>query len=163
MTVDTSKPFTVVTQWISSDNTDKGDLVEIRRLYVQNGKVIPNSKSSFPNLKAYDSVSDQYCKDQKGLFGDRPDFETKGGLKALGQSLDRGHVLVLSLWDDHEVHMLWLDSNYPTTVDPSKPGIARGSCDINSGKPDDVESKYPNSNVKFSNIKFGEIGSTYKN
>lgn len=41
--VDTSKPFTVVTQWITSDNTSNGDLVEIRRLYVQNGKVIMNS------------------------------------------------------------------------------------------------------------------------
>ena len=37
--VDTTKPFTVVTQWITSDNTDTGDLVEIRRKYVQNGKV----------------------------------------------------------------------------------------------------------------------------
>jgi cellulose 1,4-beta-cellobiosidase len=37
--VDTTKPFTVVTQWITSDGTDTGDLVEIRRKYVQGGKV----------------------------------------------------------------------------------------------------------------------------
>ena len=27
-------------------------------------------------------------------------------------------VLVMSLWDDHEVNMLWLDSTYPATVSP---------------------------------------------
>ena len=31
----------------------------------------------------------------------------------MGESLARGHVLVMSLGDDHEANMLWLDSNYP--------------------------------------------------
>ena len=31
----------------------------------------------------------------------------------MGDSMARGQVLVLSLWDDHEAHMLWLDSDYP--------------------------------------------------
>jgi len=158
--VDTTKPFTVVTQWLTTDNTTNGELSEIRRFYVQNGQVIPNSKANFPGLKAYDSVSDSFCKDQKTLFGDKADFENKGGLKALGDSLNRGVVLVLSLWDDHEVYMLWLDSNYPTTAPAGQPGIARGPCDVGSGRPTDVESKYPNSNVKFSNLKYGDIGST---
>ena len=35
--------MTVVTQFITSDGTDNGDLIEMRRLYVQNGKVIQNS------------------------------------------------------------------------------------------------------------------------
>ena len=37
----------------------------------------------------------------------------------------------------------------------------RGSCDPNGGDPDQIENQYPNSNVKFSNIRIGEIGSTY--
>lgn len=41
--VDTTKPFTVVTQFVTTDGTANGDLAEIRRVYVQNGKVIPNS------------------------------------------------------------------------------------------------------------------------
>jgi len=159
--VDSTKPFTVVTQFITSDGTDSGTLAEIRRIYVQNGKVIPNSQANFPSLKPYTSVSDAYCNDVKMLFGDKNDFETKGGLKSLGNTLDRGMVLVLSLWDDHDVHMLWLDSDYPTTQPPSKPGIARGPCSTDSGVPDDVESKYPGSNVKYMNIKYGDIGSTY--
>jgi len=161
MAVDTSKPFTVVTQFVTKDGTDTSDLAEIRRLYVQNGKVIPNSAVNFPGMQTYTSISDQYCMDQKKLFGDRDDFETKGGLKGVGEAFQRGMVLVLSLWDDHDVHMLWLDSDYPTDKPATTPGISRGPCSIDSGKPDDVEKMYPNSNVIYSNIKFGTIGSTY--
>jgi len=56
--------------------------------------------------------------------------------------------------------MLWLDSDYPTDQDPSKPGVARGSCSKDSGKPSDVESNHADASVTFSNIRFGEIGST---
>jgi cellulose 1,4-beta-cellobiosidase len=162
MTIDTSKPVTVVTQFFTKDNTSNGDLSEIRRVYLQGGKVIPNSAANFPGLKPYDSVTDQMCTDQKKLFQDRNSFSDKGGLKTLGQALGRGMVLVMSLWDDHEAHMLWLDSNYPTDANPSNPGISRGPCPTSSGVPTDVENNYPNSNVKFSNIKWGDIGSTYK-
>merc|ERR1719188_2829770 len=40
-------------------------------------------------------------------------------MKGMGESLDRGHVMIFSLWDDVEVNMLWLDSAYPLT----KPGL----------------------------------------
>jgi len=159
--LDSTKPVTVVTQFITSDGTANGPLSEIKRFYVQNGQTIPNSESNFSGLKAYNSITDQFCNDQKTLFGDHNDFETKGGLKAMGTSLEKGMVLVMSLWDDHAVYMLWLDSDYPTTGSPSTPGISRGSCATSSGRPDDVESKYPNSNVIYSDIKYGAIGSTF--
>eukprot|EP00727_Mastigamoeba_balamuthi_P003058 m51a1_g1275 putative glycoside hydrolase family 7 protein (512) ;mRNA; r:105736-107351 len=159
-TVDTTKPFTVVTQFVTSDNTDNGDLVEIRRFYKQNGKVIPNSFSTISGLTQYNSLSDKMCDAQKSIFGDTNDFKAKGGMKAHGEMLRRGMVLVLSLWDDHDVSMLWLDSNMPANADASKAGVARGSCPTTSGKPDDVESQSPNAQVTFSNIKFGPIGST---
>jgi len=159
--VDTTQPFSVVTQWITSDGTDGGQLVEIRRFYVQNGKTIPNSNSSFPNFKGYNSVSNQFCADQKTLFGDQNDFQKKGGLNALGQSLDRGVVLVMSLWDDYAADMLWLDSNYPPTKPATAPGVARGSCPTNTGDPKYVESHFPNANVQWSNIRYGPIGSTF--
>ncbi|KAK2728016.1 hypothetical protein QYM36_008482 [Artemia franciscana] len=41
--VDTSRKVTVVTQFITSDGTDNGDLQEIRRFYVQDGQRIENS------------------------------------------------------------------------------------------------------------------------
>jgi cellulose 1,4-beta-cellobiosidase len=155
--LDTTKPMTVVTQFLTTDGTDHGDLKEIRRLYVQNGKVVQNSRSSF----GYDSLSDATCSVQKQKFGERSKFAELGGMKTLGQSLDRGMVLVMSLWDDHAVDMLWLDSDYPTNVPNTNPGVHRGPCSTSSGKPDDVENNNPNSSVKYSNIKVGAIGSTF--
>jgi cellulose 1,4-beta-cellobiosidase len=157
-TVDTNKKFTVVTQFISSG----GSLSEIRRLYVQNGKVIENSYSTFDGLTDYNSVSDEFCDAQKSLFGDTNSFGERGGIKKMGAAFQAGMVLVMSLWDDHAAEMLWLDSNYPTDADPSKPGIARGTCDADSGDPKTVESQHGSASVTFSNIKYGPIGSTYK-
>ena len=48
-TVDTSKPFTVVTQFVTADGTDSGALSQINRFYVQGGKTIPNSVGRSPS------------------------------------------------------------------------------------------------------------------
>src|SRR5882762_4363296 len=95
-TVDTSSKFTVVTQFITTDNTTTGTLSQIRRLYVQNGKVIYNSKVKIPNMEPYDCITGQFCEDQKSMFGDTNSFGAKGGLKGMGQALNKGMVLVLS-------------------------------------------------------------------
>merc|ERR1712097_4209 len=89
---------------------------------------------------------------------DGTNFLEKGGFSAMDKALEKGVVLVMSLWDDHDVNMLWLDSIYPT--DGSQPGSKRGTCDITSGVPKDVESKQANAKVIFSDIKVGAIGST---
>lgn len=57
----------------------------------------------------------------------------------MGEALGRGMVLVMSIWDDHEAHMLWLDSTYPTDQTASDPGAKRGPCATSSGDPKDVE------------------------
>jgi cellulose 1,4-beta-cellobiosidase len=49
-TVDTSKKFTIVTQFITSNGQSSGTLSEIRRIYVQNGKVIQNSQSKISGV-----------------------------------------------------------------------------------------------------------------
>ncbi|KAG6916028.1 Exoglucanase [Tephrocybe rancida] len=162
LTVDTNKKFTVVTQFVSSDGTASGDLVEIRRLYVQNGVVIQNSKVNIPGMSSkFDSVTNDFCDAQKSAFGDKTQLEAKGGLTKMGQAAKNGMVLVLSVWDDHNVNMLWLDSNYPTTADPATPGVSRGTCATTSGAPSDVETNSPNASVTYSNIRFGDLGSTY--
>ncbi|CAA7263710.1 unnamed protein product [Cyclocybe aegerita] len=162
LTVDTSKKFTVVTQFITDSGTAAGTLKEIRRLYVQDGKVIQNSKTNIPGISTpYDSITEQFCDDQKAAFGDTTSFQNKGALAGIGKGMQEGMVLVLSVWDDHAVNMLWLDSTYPT--DSTKPGAARGTCPTTSGAPKDVEANSPNASVTFSNIKFGDIGSTYTN
>eukprot|EP01062_Namystynia_karyoxenos_P003738 TRINITY_DN11328_c0_g2_i1.p1 TRINITY_DN11328_c0_g2~~TRINITY_DN11328_c0_g2_i1.p1 ORF type:complete len:515 (+),score=178.45 TRINITY_DN11328_c0_g2_i1:83-1627(+) len=159
-TVDSTRPVAVVTQFITADGSDSGALKEIRRLYVQGGKVIQSPDAKVGSA-SYSSISTDYCKAETAAFQDNTTFIQRGGLKAMGDALDRGMVLVMSLWDDHAANMLWLDSDYPTTKPASTPGVHRGPCPPSSGKPSDVESQYPGSSVTFSNIKFGEIGSTY--
>ncbi|KAI0081672.1 Exoglucanase 1 [Panus rudis PR-1116 ss-1] len=160
-TIDTTKPFTIVTQFITADNTTSGDLTEIRRLYVQNGNVIQNSLVDIPNIDPVNSITDQFCAQQKTEFGDTNYFATLGGLKAMGEALERGMVLALSVWDDYAANMLWLDSDYPTDKDASEPGVSRGPCPTDSGKPADVESQQSGASVIYSNIKFGDIGTTF--
>ena len=42
--VDSTKPFTIVSHFLTTDGTDNGDFKEFRRFYVQNGQRIENSK-----------------------------------------------------------------------------------------------------------------------
>ena len=175
--------MTVVTQFIGSGS----NLQEIKRFYVQNGKVIPNPEPTIPGITgnsltyvAYSLLFPYVFLSPKTLTNSLPflrqgwcDTEQKvfqeeiypfnkfGGMASMGKGMDLGMVLVMSLWDDHYANMLWLDSSYPTDADPEKPGVARGSCDTGSGVPADVESASPNAQVKFSSIKFGPIGSTF--
>jgi len=158
--IDTTKKFTVVTQFLTPDGSDFSDLSEIRRFYVQDGRRVNMSAVNIPGYGSFDSITDNFCEAQKTYFGDTNSFKSKGGLASLGRALDRGVVLVMSLWDDHAVDMLWLDSDYPTTAPTDQPGIARGPCSTSSGKPSDVENRYPDATVKYSNVRFGEIGST---
>ncbi|KAI1846648.1 hypothetical protein JX265_009049 [Neoarthrinium moseri] len=153
-TIDSSKKVTIVTQFLQ----EGGELSEIKRFYVQNGKVVPNSESTIAGVSG-NSITADYCSAQKTAFGDTNDFATKGGLAQMGKALAEPMVLVMSLWDDHAANMLWLDSTYP--VDSTAPGAARGSCPTTSGVPADVEANQGSSTVVYSNIKFGPIGSTF--
>jgi cellulose 1,4-beta-cellobiosidase len=56
--------------------------------------------------------------------------------------------------------MLWLDGT-PDYADPNAPGGPRGPCASDSGDPKMLQEKYPDAAVVFSNIKQGEIGSTF--
>jgi hypothetical protein len=159
--VDTTKPFTVVTQFITSDGTDAGALVEIRRSFVQNGVHIPSpAAQNIPGAANASSVTDAFCKLKGAAFGDNDNFEAYGGLARMGQVMDGGMVLVLSSWVDYEANMLWLDSNYPTTAPTAQPGVARGTCATTSGVPADVIRNSPDATATFGKIKLGPIGFT---
>ena len=158
-TLDSTKMMTVVTQFITADGTDDGDLVEMRRVYYQDGKRIANPTASYG---AYDSITDKQCVVQKSAFGDFDDFTPKGGIKAMGDAMGRGMVLTMSLWDDDEVHMIWLDATdpIPPTGQPAKRGAPRGTCPTDSGDPTKVRKDHPHSNVIFANIRYGDINTT---
>jgi len=149
-TVDTTQPFTVTTQFISSNHTDSGDLVEIRQFFTQNGKVI--NMTTFDDLPG-NSITDSYCKAAAKHFAAPVDeFSKLGGLKTLGESLKRGHVFVMSIWDDVGFKMNWLDS-----VDR---GIKCGPCDPDAGDPATLRPKGRGVYVKYTDVKYGSIGST---
>ncbi|KAI0692550.1 cellulase [Cytidiella melzeri] len=161
LTVDTSSKFTVVTQFISDDGTTTGNLAEIRRFYVQNGKIIPNSNVKIAGIDAVNSITENFCTQQKTVFGDTNNFAAKGGITQMGEAIKSGMVLALSLWDDYAAQMLWLDSDYPTTSAATAPGVARGTCPTTSGVPSQVESQSGTASVTYSNIKFGDLNSTF--
>ncbi|KAF4633191.1 hypothetical protein G7Y89_g4935 [Cudoniella acicularis] len=155
-TVDTNQKFSVITQFLTTDNTTTGSLKEIRRIYVQNGKVIQNSAVNVTGLKAVNSMDNEYCTAQKKVFPTTDAFAAQGGMSKMGDALGRGMVLVFSIWDDASGGMLWLDSTTGTG-----PGSVRGPCSTSSGKAADIQANYSDAAVTFSNIKAGEIGSTF--
>ena len=75
-TVDTSKKFTVVTQFITDDGTDDGDLIEIKRFFVQDGKTFENPTVDIDGKK-FNSVTDDFCAAEKTKFGDYDSFTKK--------------------------------------------------------------------------------------
>jgi cellulose 1,4-beta-cellobiosidase len=161
MTVDTTKLFTVVTQFITNDGTTTGTLSAIKRFYVQDGVVIDNANTDMAGVTTTNEITDAFCEQQKAATNNTDEFETLGGLAKMGKDFEEGMVLVMSLWDDYAVNMLWLDSTYPTTSPAGTPGAARGTCPTNSGVPATVEANSPNAYVTYGNIKYGPIGSTF--
>lgn len=137
LTVDTSRPFTVVTQFPAQN----GVLQEIRRLYVQDGKVIENAAIS--TTSSENSLTNEYCSNSGSRFMDL------GGIDGMGEALSRGMVLIFSIWWDTDTFMNWMDS-----------GDA-GPCNATEGDPNVIVQVEPSPSVTFSKIKWGDIGSTY--
>jgi len=98
MTVDTKSKFTVVTQFITSDGTTSGTLTAIKRLYVQNGKVIQQSNTNVAGITTTNQITDTFCNQQKKVTNGTNQFEALGGLANMGKAMDKGMVLVLSIW-----------------------------------------------------------------
>lgn len=140
--VDTKKRFTVVTQFLTKDGTARGTLKEIRRLYVQGGKVIQNAVVEVSGEEV-DSITNEYCSDVASFF------QQMGGLKQMGKALQRGMVLIFSIWNDSGAFMNWLDSG------------SAGPCNSTEGNPALIEAQHPDTSVTFSNIRWGDIGSTF--
>ena len=158
--VDTSSKFTVVTQFITGDGTDNGDLKEIKRIYKQNGNVIQQATSDISGVEG-NSITDEFCKAQKSAFDDPTTFENRGGMAAMGDAFKRGMVLVMSIWADYAAEMRWLDAPYPTDADTSSPGVVRGTCAADSGVPSDLISNHADATVTYSNLKVGPLDTTY--
>lgn len=104
-TVDTSKKFTVVTQFVGSGSS----MSEIKQYYIQNGVKIQQPNSTWPSLEGYNSITPAMCKAQKTEFNDTDVFDQKGGLTQMAAG-SKSMVLVMSLWDD--VSFVPFSNNY---------------------------------------------------
>ena len=143
--VDTTKAFQVITQFITHNNKDDGDLVRIKRLYSQNGKLIEGGE-----------LSDDIIAGYKAKFKETNHFAQLGGMKGMGQSFARKMVLVLSIWDDSSpARMKWLDATYP--VGSAEPGAVRGPCPVDSGDPSVLRRQVPDSHVIYSDIQVNRL------
>ncbi|KAI0377114.1 glycoside hydrolase family 7 protein [Hypomontagnella monticulosa] len=155
-TVDTSKKFTVVTQFHGSGES----LTSLSQYFIQDGK-----KIEVPGSKYVDDgtqIDTAFCDAAKDAFKDNKQFQDMGGLTTMGTATGKPMVLVMSVWDDAYANMLWLDGErYPLERDAAEPGVARGECDVEGSHPDQVREKFRNAKVTYSNFKFGPIGSTY--
>lgn len=67
--IDTTKPLKVITQFITVDNTDTGELQSIKRFYVQNGKKIAFPQTNVSGLGTYNTITNEHCGNQKRVFG----------------------------------------------------------------------------------------------
>jgi cellulose 1,4-beta-cellobiosidase len=159
-TIDTRRPFTVVTQFQTQNGKDDGELVVINRFYKQEGRFYLTpavNVTGFPDYFNY--INTEYCDaENKAFGGGQAQFKARGGLKQMGKALGRGMVLVFSIWTDGGSYMQWLDGQ---TGDASTPGNLRGPCDPAGGSPDSVRQTNVDAAVTWSNIKFGEFGTTF--
>lgn len=132
-TVDTSKPFTVITQFITNDGTTSGSLSKITRKYIQDGKMVASA------MAGGDTITADACASAANF----------GGLVGMGSALGRGMVLTFAIWNDASGFMNWLDSG------------ANGPCSATEGDPALIQKNHPDTHVKFSNIRWGDLGSTF--
>jgi len=105
--VDTSQPFEVVTQFLTTDNSSSGTLNEIRRIYVQNGKVIANNRIPYGNNMTTDSINPAYCNATAATFVEG------GGFPQMSENLAGGMTLIFSVWNDQG---MW--NHHPSNVLP---------------------------------------------
>ncbi|CAM1501375.1 Fc.00g105370.m01.CDS01 [Cosmosporella sp. VM-42] len=143
MIVDTTQPFTVVTQFLADQD---GKLDSMHRLYVQNNKIIQNAAVNVSSLPGVNYLDDEFC-EASGATA----YTRLGGTAGIGDAMSRGMVLCMSVWwDESGSNMAWLDSG------------RTGRCTATEGSPAWIRANQPDTSVKFSNIRWGEIGSTFK-
>lgn len=112
--VNTTRPFRVVTQFLS----DADSLKTVRRHYLQDGKVIRLSGAG-------DDLDEDYCQMLVDKLGYPNSFEVFGGMRNISAAMSRGVVMALSLWGKEPDGMRWLDT---VNAMNDTPGATPGPC-----------------------------------
>jgi len=159
--VDTTRPFTVITQFQTDNGKDDGNLITINRFYKQDGKFFLTPSMNITGAgNWYNSIYQDYCDAEDKAFGGNGQypFKARGGLTQMGKALERGMVLIFSIWEDNGSGMQWLDG---VTGDVSQPGNLRGPCNATSGEAAGIQLYNSDASVTWSNIKIGEFSTTF--
>jgi len=143
--VDTTRPFTVITQFPANK---KGELQQIKRMHIQDGKLIYNAAVNVTGPPPVDYMDAEYCSTVIGEGG----FDRLGGMVEMGNAMSRGMVLAMSIWWDEGGAMQWLDGA----------STGAGPCNATEGFPAAIRQIEAFPKVSFSNIKWGEMGTTFK-
>ncbi|OWY97742.1 Exoglucanase 1 [Phytophthora megakarya] len=124
-------------------------VVLIRRLFNLDDRVVPVPDSVWDGLTGANSIIDSMCETSKKLFGDQNDYAAKGGLERMDKLMANGMTLAMSLWSNHAVYCLWLDTvNYPADADSLKPRVKSGMCPTSGGRRAEVVAQHPGATVK---------------
>jgi cellulose 1,4-beta-cellobiosidase len=142
-TVNTLKPFTIVTEFREKN----GELDGMYQYYYQGGKKIPQPEYGFGSGNA---MTEDFCKKSFEANHELPYFQNKGGMKQFGKAVKRGMTMVVSFWDDMATNMNWLDTG------------KRGTCNTKEGDPAILREKHPDATFAVRNVRWGPIGSTHK-
>ena len=170
--VDTTRPFTVVTSFPADKN---GKLLRMERRWVQDGRVIQNAVVNVEGREERNFINDDYCEENPG--GTRR-FTELGGMVEMGEAMSRGMVLAMSIWyvlisslhgpslhtRTRERQLIgvfdrWDQGGFMSWLDGKSSGS--GPCDATEGDPAVIKVKQPDVSLTFSELKWGEIGSTY--
>lgn len=126
---------------------------------MQDGKVIANANAtSASGREGLTSITD-VCfspisrKTKSNIFQEYCDAASTegkrlGGLATMGGALERGMVLIFSIWNSDGDFMNWMDSGNS------------GPCNATEGDPKLILANQPNTHVTWSNVRWGDIGST---
>jgi len=143
--VDTTRPFTVVTRFLTDDGSDKGQLSAVQRLFVQDGRVIGGGVDA-DEISVSPQLTEAYCRDQAAASGQSKTWNGRR-LQTLGKALDRGMVMVLALEDETGL------------TNHSAGGHRLRPCPVDSGEPA-ARAAYAESMVSYWGFRHGPIGST---
>merc|ERR1712076_62563 len=77
--INSKRPVTVTTQFITDDGTDSGKINAVRQFYTQNGKTIEHRQYEI-NGNKHDRITDDFCKDWVATTKDGTNFIEKGGM-----------------------------------------------------------------------------------
>jgi cellulose 1,4-beta-cellobiosidase len=149
-TVDTTKNYTIVTRFEDD---------QITQFFIQDGKKIEVPYPTTDDLPNKSGISADYCKAKQVLFNEHNRFDPSGGWTMHQQAIRQPMVLTMAITDDYWAHNLYLDSLFPLENE-GLPGSLHGPCAVDTSDPEYTSNNFGRATVKWSNIRFGPIGST---